>query len=279
MLRVLEDAGVHLGQLHGAFFRHGHFADLEDYVRAVGSVWGDEVAIEILRQIRSDKDYEPGGTPLYPPETFFLAIPEPDFLTAVELGLRMATGPYKGAPLPSLLNRVCRARGIPYRLEGYLSQARFKWIGDSVVSKEVLEPALSALDDPRLAQGPKSEFETARQELRQGTPVALKQAVAEACNAVESGLKVLLTEHGESLPTRQNLDALIEAGRQAGLFPAAVDGKGVPVEQILAGPGRFGNRRGRHGGGSVPHDVTPEEAEAVVSAAAVALTLIAKHLP
>ncbi len=80
------------------------------------------------------------------------------------------------------------------------------------------------------------------------------------------------------MPAKQNLDALIEACRYAKLFPPAVDSGGVPVEQILAAPGRFGNRRGRHGS-HVPHDVEPDEAEAVVASAAVALTLIARRLP
>ena len=100
-----------------------------------------------------------------------------------------------------------------------------------------------------------------------------------ACNAVESALKVLLGAHGRPLPASQNLDALLAACRDAGLFPAAVDGKGIPVEQLLTGPGRFGNRRGRHGAGEVPHDVEPDEAEAVVAAAAVALAFIARRLP
>lgn len=55
--------------------------------------------------------------------------------------------------------------------------------------------------------------------------------------------------------------------------------KGVPIEQVLADAGRFGKRRSRHGAGYLPRDVQPEEAEAVVSSAAVALILIARRLP
>ena len=157
-----------------------------------------------------------------------------------------------------------------------MREVQFVWTGEAIVEEVALQPALSAIADPRLGG---REFATARDELRDLTPAALKQSVAEACNAVESALKVLLAEHQVSLPSRQNVDALVASCREAGLFPPAVDGGGVPIEQIITGPGRFGKRRGRHGGGTVTHDVGRDEAEAVVAAAAVAIAFIAKRLP
>lgn len=204
-------------------------------------------------------------------------MPDTDFFSAIERRLPNAHTYEAEHQLPKL-QRICERRGVPYTLvadeEGECS---FEWVGDPVVQEQVMAPARSALDDPRL-EAARGDFENAREQLRADMPAARKHAVAEACNAVESGLKILLREHGRPIPERQNLDALIGACREADLFPPATDGGGVPVEQILAAPGRFGNRRGRHGS-HVPHDVEPDEAEAVVASAAVALTLIAHRLP
>jgi hypothetical protein len=285
LLRVLTDEGLREEQLVVAFFRHGDFAGPDDYLATVETVWGFASAWELLRKLRGVeagivlsgalKDNVPHAVNAWP---FLLGIPEPDFLTCIEIGLKMVRDPQRRLMVPDAINRVCQRRGVPYRLEAFPNEY-FVWTGDAIVNEQVLRPALSALEDARLANGARQEFKTARDELRQGTPGSRKQAVAEACNAVESALKVLLTEHGVALPENQSLDALVRACKDAGLFPPAVDGRSVPIEQILVGPGRFGNRRGRHGGGAVPHDVAPEEAEAVVSAAAVAMTFIAKRLP
>jgi HEPN domain-containing protein len=279
LLRALTDAGILLEHLVDTFFRHDLYADLEDYLVTVEKVWGADTAWEVLGKLRGDEgptvyqglmeDNVPGGVPALP---FLLEIPEPDFLTCVEIGDRMATSPNWKIQFRDTVNRVCEGRGIPYRLQEILSGVRFVWVGDAVVSELALKPVLSALDDPRLAQGPRQEFEAARHELRQGTPGSRKQAVAEACNAVESALKVLLQEHERLLPERQNLDALLKACVESELIATA-------TQELVASPGRFGNRRARHGGGALPHDVTREEAETVVSAAAVAITFIAMRLP
>jgi HEPN domain-containing protein len=105
----------------------------------------------------------------------------------------------------------------------------------------------------------------ARRGLREGTPAALRRSVAQACNAVESTLKVLLTEHGWPIPSGHGVDALLGACRAAELLPPA-------AEEILAGPARFANRRG-------DHDVERDEAEAAMAAAAVASKFIAGRLP
>lgn len=140
------------------------------------------------------------------------------------------------------------------------------------VIQEVLSAGLAALDDPRFATGPRIEFEAARQALREGTPAALRRAVAESCNTVESAMKVLLDSHSVARPARENAQDLFNALRDAGLVPREAE------EVVLSAP-RFGNRKGRHGAGPVPHDVTEEEAEAVVGAAANAATFLARRLP
>lgn len=266
------------------FLRREAYGSLADYMRAVDAVHGKGTSNDIVAGIERARDLYTDESALDPeaarrdaarefgPLGFFLTVPEPDFLTALEIGLGLAPNPYARAGLPDRINHVCDRRGLPYRVEGVSTSAVFKWIGDATVQHQVLEPALSALNDPRLAAGAGAEFNAAREELRKGTPGTRKQAVAEACNAVESALKVLLQEHQQALPAKESLDSLLNACVAANLIA-------TEARELVASAGRFGNRRGRHGGGAVAHAVTSEEAESVVAAAAVAVTFIARLLP
>ena len=291
MVRVLVEGGVTHNQMLIAFFRDQAYGDLDDYLAAVETAWGYAAGQAIRQEMQTTQarytddlrlDWEQASreaAQMYAPVGLLNAMPAPDFLTLVQVAVGLMRDPLRQSAAPSAITKICERRGVPYRFAGVGPLGRFEWIGDAVTEALILRPALSALDDPRLAQGPRTDFEDARTALRDGSPSGRRRAVTHACNAVESALKVLLGEHRIALPSSQNLDALLAACREAGVFPAAVDGKGVPIEQVLAGPGRFGNRRGRHGAGAVPHDVEPDEAEAVVAAAAVALTFIARRLP
>ena len=62
---------------------------------------------------------------------------------------------------------------------------------------------------------------------------------------------------------------LLEVLRDAGHVSAE-------LQEVLLSPARFGNKKGRHGAGPVAHDVSTAEAEAVVSAAATAITFPSK---
>lgn len=269
MLLVREVWRASLSEVVDLFFE-GSWADLADYLDGLRASGHVEAAGSI----------ETAATGLPHTETYATAVlsfmPDGDFLTALE---NILAGYHDQALylVEDSVNQICQRRGVPYRLAE--SGRVFEWVGDPLTETEVLAPALSALDDPRLSGGPHDEFIAARAAIREGTPQSYRRAVAEACNAVESGLKVLLTEHGVALPNQQHVDALLTTCRDAGIFPPAVSQPGVPAEQIITGPARFGNRRGRHGAGPVPHDVEPDEAEAVVASAAVALTLIARRLP
>ena len=291
MLRLLRDAGHTHDGLIVAFFRKEVWGDLDDYLGTVDTAYeADGLGARIREEMRAmparyedqyvTLDHEKAqrmATQAYAPLALLLAMPEADFLSVVAAGVVTTADPFHAMSLSGAINKVCVRRGVHFQMDGVGAHAAFKWVGDETVERDAIRPALSALDDPRLRSA-RGDFDSARQQLREGRPSAWKLAVAEACSAVESGLKALLREHGAAMPARQGLDALIEACREAELFPPAVDGGGVPVEQILASPGRFGNRRGRHGS-HVPHDVEPDEAEAVVASAAVALTLIARRLP
>jgi hypothetical protein len=285
---MLTDCGVREESIHDLFMRSEHYADLEDYVGALAKVWDPDVATGVLQEILKQDNRTPTPRPIlfrnqsdvgYSAAAFVKALPEPDFLTCIEGGNQLIRSIPARHSFRERANRLCERRGVPYRVEGSVLGIQFVWTGDAIVAQEAVQPALSALDDPRLAPGPRLEFASARRELRAGTPSALKQAVAEACNGVESALKVLLTEHGQPIPASQDVDQLLGACKAANLFPPAVDGKGVPVEQVLLGPARFADRRGRRGSGPVPQNVEREEAEAVVAAAAVAIKFIAGRLP
>ena len=253
------------------FFR-GTWADLPDYLDGLEAA-GRSAEAEAIRHeanLYALSTQEWAAAVL----TF---MPDGDFLTALEgaLGYALQYG-YAKEHTSEEMNAVCERRGVPYRLT---ERRTFEWVGDPIVETEVLAPALSALDDPRLAGGPHDEFMAARAAMREGTAQAHRHAVAEACNAVESSLTVLLVQHGQQVPSKPVLGTLLKACRDAGLLPRGADGKSAPIEHVLASAGRFGNERGRHGAGQEPHDVEPDEAEAVVASAAVALTLIARRLP
>jgi len=199
-------------------------------------------------------------------------MPEGDFLTALELGAATATEVYAVALLPDTLNQICDRRGVPYSVSDVGRLLKFEWVGEPSVHEQAAAPALGALDDPRLAEGPRPEFLLARKELREGTPQTLKQAVAEACNAVESTMKVLLDARQVTRPARENAQDLFGALVDRGLVSKE-------AEEIVLSASRFGNRRGRHGAGPVQHAISAAEAQAVVAAAATSIALLASELP
>ena len=209
---------------------------------------------------------------IYGPVGFLISIPTADFLTAIEASLGLVRDAARIAALPIEINKVCERRGIPYRLNGVGRLAEFEWVGDAAIAGQVVTPALSALDDPRLASGARTEFNGARDQLRKNTPESRKRAVAEACSAVESTMKVVLEEHGRPRPKAENLTNLVKT---------LIDERLVEKDarEILVAPGFFGNRKGRHGAGPVAHDVTEPEAEAAVGAAPVAIKYLASQLP
>jgi hypothetical protein len=273
-LLLIDAASAYAPHEIVARFFAGTWADVDDYAEGLVAAGRTDSADAIYRSLSG----VPGSS------AYSLAIlthmPDTDFLSALEAVL----------PLPfyeeceetiAKIHAICDRRGVPYRLglNDEAGELVFEWAGDPLIQTEVLGPALSALDDPRLAGGPQDEFVAARAALRDGTPQAYRRAVAEACNAVESGLRVLLAQNGREVPPKPQLAALLRACRDAGLLPGSTGGKSSPIDHVLGAAGRFGNERGRHGAGEMPHDVKPDEAEAVVSSAAVALTFIAGRLP
>jgi hypothetical protein len=291
MLRLLRDAGHTHDGLIVAFFRKEVWGDLDDYLGTVDTAYeADGLGARIREEMRAmparyedqyaTLDHEKArrmATQAYAPLALLLTMPEADFLSVVAAGVATTADPFHAMSLSGAINKVCVRRGVHFQMDGVGAHAAFKWVGDETVERDAIRPALSALDDPRLRSA-RGDFDSARQQLREGKPSAWKLAVAEGCNAVESALRALLVEHGQPVPPKADLATLLKACRAAELFPESVDGKSVPINHVLGAAGRFGNERGRHGS-EVPHDVESYEAEAVVASAAIALALIARRLP
>ena len=126
--------------------------------------------------------------------------------------------------------------------------------------KSVVEPALDALSDPRLA-GARSKFEAALSHLRSGTLKDREDAVEEAAKSVESAINVLISETGTLLTnsaTAQNMFGALKAG---GIVPAY-------TEAALLGAARSRNKIGGHGAGAQARRIDIDEATITVSAAA-----------
>jgi len=169
----------------------------------------------------------------------------------------------------SRLDQILRARGVPW---SFTDENGFEWVGDELVETTVLRPAISSLNDPRFAGGVRSEWETARSELRADTPVSRKQAVYEAGCSVESAMKVVLDERGITYNVTDAAQALFNRLEGAGAVPRY-------MEREVLGAATPRNKTAGHGAGAIPHAVSTQEAEGVVVAAASAIAYLAKKLP
>lgn len=284
LLRLVIETGIEHTAMVIALFRRDAYGGIDDYLEAVEKAHGYAAAELIRQEMRAmtDRHTDPlrldwqqaqrEANHIYGPVGFLTSIPNADFLTAIEAGLGLVRDVVRIAALPGEINKACERRGIPYRLQGVGRLAEFEWVGDAIIAEQVVMPALSALDDPRLNGGPKTEFNGAREQLRKNTAESRKRAVGEACSSVESTMKVLLDEHDRPRPKPENLTNLVDALISEGLVAKE-------AKEILVAPGFFGNRKGRHGAGPVAHDVSEAEAEATVGGAGVAIKYLASQLP
>ena len=148
----------------------------------------------------------------------------------------------------------------------------FEWVGDMEIRRELVEPALAAIHDPRFAGGVYSEFEKARSELRENTANTRKQAVHEAGCAVESAMKVVLDQRKiayKATDTGKPLFDLLEAD---GLVPRFME----PSIFAVLTPR---NKTAGHGGGAEPLDPGKAETESIIAAAAGVIAYLHTKLP
>jgi hypothetical protein len=237
-------------------------------------VWGESVRYQLEQAIHgaaTEAQFGVGygldaNSDLVGMHVLLMLMPEPDFRFAVEKTLRYIGALEAGA---ARLTEICRARGVAWRVD---AREGFVWIGEEIVEREILAPALSILNDRRFAAGVRVEFEQARVELKAGTPQAYKQGLTEASCAVESAMKVVLMERGIGHDARDAAQKLWEGLRDNGLV--APD-----TEALLLAVPRARNKRGGHGAGLVAHAVGRAEAEAFVAAAATSIVFLGKLLP
>jgi GNAT superfamily N-acetyltransferase len=171
ILRVL---GANPAWIVDALFEDAYI-DYEDYVRAVSEVWGSELGARIYQAV-SDAQFRDemrlgrrANVAEEQARALVLLIPEPDFRIAVLKHIKRRP---VGFAEEERINQICRARGVPW---SFTVVDGFAWVGDQEVETQAIQPALSAISDPRFAGGVKTEFDTARYELALGTPTALKR--------------------------------------------------------------------------------------------------------
>ncbi len=256
-----------------ALFRD-RYGTVPDYMTAVEEVHGHSVAFRLNRAVgeaaaeaefpsdfRSRVDPREAGA-----RALLLNMPEADFRLAVEDALRIALRMEDAAPR---ITTVCRTRGAPWVFD---ASDGFQWVGDAEVERELVQPALAAINDPRFGGGVRSEFESARAELRTGTPQALKQAIHEAGCSVESAMKVVLDERQVPYDRRDAAQALFNKLEGAGVVPRR-------MEKLVLAPSTPRNQTAGHGAGAVAHNPDPSEAESIVASAAGAIAYLHSLLP
>jgi hypothetical protein len=270
---VNQVTGFDGGQIMVAFFQD-RYGSRDDYIAAVAEVYGQGFA-HLLNQAVSEAAWDAEypmtfRRTIQPHEAaaraFLKHMPEADFRLAIEEALRYGVR-MKDAALR--ISKVCRARGVPWEFD---ADEGFRWVGDAEVERELLKPAEAALHDKRFAGGVRSEFESARAELRAGTPQALKQAIHEAGCSVESAMKVVLDQRQVPYAPKDAAFRLFERLEAAGVVTRN-------MEKIVLGAATPRNKQGGHGAGAVAHNPDPAEAESVVASAAGAIAYLHKQLP
>ncbi len=275
IIQVVADiAGIGPEEILSAFF-YDRFGGLDDYFRGVSEVWGEAEAHRlkyVVDEAAANVEFSfTIGRPK--PEAKFvrahallLHMPEPDFRLAISAALRAVNRMEDAA---ARITEICKNRGAPW---AFSSPIGFEYVGDQHVEAELIRPALAAVNRTEFAGGVKQEFDSARAELAQGTPTALKQAMYEAGNSVESAMKVVLDAHKVPRGSGETAAPLFDKLEEAGIAPRH-------MQNLVLVAMTPRNRRGGHGAGAVPHQVDPGEAEAIVSGSGGAIAYLATLLP
>jgi hypothetical protein len=238
------------------FLRAERHADFEDYLEGVVQVHGADAGKALQRLPEGILEPGPAREPL------LLAMPEGDFIAAIEAQLR---GIYRSEIHG--INAILRENGVPYEVT---DEGLFLWRGsDSVVSDSV-ERAAITLRASEL-EVPRQEFTAARRHLRFDDPKELEDAVEEAAKAVEGLMVEVLRARAAAVPGRPTWDSLFSALRAAGIVPASAKG-------VLQGPALIRNAEAAHTA-ATGRSLDRILAESAVALAAIAIRYLGHRLP
>jgi hypothetical protein len=190
ILAVMHELGFTPTNLFGLFSRRHGYGSMNEVIEDLQERFSDAEATDFQKEMMRVAAEERrallvGGSTNPYAEPALLVLPEALFLDAIECGFAARGGYGGGFPETKEINALFERRGIYFRVD---ARGRFEWVGDPGAWKEVTEPALSALQDPRLA-GARNEFEAARAHLRKGSSKDVEDTIEEAAKAVESAMK------------------------------------------------------------------------------------------
>ena len=245
--------------------------------------WGEEGAERLERGIAQDPEVARWGEPSEARDeatakVSYRYVPAPLFLDYVEAAIpalvmkRLAVAEETlaedvGDPIGQAvghLNGLFARRGINYRFD---DGGRAEWHGDEGAYREVIAPALAALDDPRLAAA-RDEFTAALRHLRAGTKEDEEDAIVDAAKAVESMMKVVLSDRSIARTGNEAAEALWNLLRENEIVPPKTK------DAILAAS-RLRNEYGGHGAGEAPRQIPDGITALTVHAAAGAIVYLA----
>lgn len=280
-----RDHGVEAQAARRRFFQRSGYGTVDDVADDVRDRWGEDAADLLYSDVRDDPAVAPlsyglnrqvaatAVVPLYMPVPLYLdyveiaidtyaqdrAIVEADYVEFTE-------DPYA---LPvRYLNDLFARRGIQYR---FAADGRAEWHGDEGAYREVVAPALAALDSS-YAPAPRDEFAAALGHLRAGTPKDEEDAIEEAAKAVESIMKVALAERGIETTGRETAEPLWNLLRENEVVPPKTKFPILAASQLR-------NEYGGHGAGEALREIPEGIAALAVQSAAAAIVYLATLLP
>lgn len=209
------------------------FAGIDDYLSAVESVWGENEgltlrselnhAAEMVSTVTSGSEQKLAEE--FVAEVLLTYMPEPDFRMAILDVSELDQGSTTIRVDQARINRICGNRSLGWE---FTRSKGFRWTGDEEVRTRAIGPARSAVEDVRFV-GVKADFDPAQTALATGTPTELKRCVHESACAIESAMKIVLAEHGDSYDETATAFALFERLVQAERIPKF-------MEKIVLGP-------------------------------------------
>jgi hypothetical protein len=283
---------VALGQ---EFLEREGYGSFDDYIARVRELYGDDEAQRVRQRMTElaqrdrqtlgpadprdplDRAYRQNVMAQNLPRYALIAGPDAEFLKGIDYAMDIISNVYSeqgvmspfhaGEEVRGYIEELFANRAVPYRYEDY----QLVWAGDRGAHEAVIQPALQALADARLA-GARNEFDAALGHLLAGAQKDREDAIEEAAKSVESAMKVLIAEKALTVAATATATPLYNALKDGGALPAYTD-------NVVLAAARIRNKMGGHGAGAQPRQIDLDIATAAVNAAAAALVLLGGRLP